>query len=243
MRQIKPLYPENNSRVDLIKELIGRDDFALAVEKIRRKWKINTSLELHLWEDNAESIKQNELLDDTKFRSDLIKLQKKFGLGDQWTCFIEEYIFIDAFVYKQTSNFFIEKRTGNDADSITGAPAYYIRIFPETTKNDIDNAWGEINNFIHESKSKPKRQKLSKNFERDKKIWKLAKDGFRIEDIQRYFLEEHRKHISFDAIKMADLRHRKRMKIKNGNKLGYIKKGALPLSQLQILGANYPDND
>jgi len=239
MRQIKPIYPENNSRADLIRELIARTDFEKEVESIRHKWKIDVSIEIHLWETNMESIRQNELLDNKKFIADLRKLQKKFKLGQQWSCFIEEYIFLDFFVYQKTSNFFIEKRTGKEADSITRAPAYYIRIFPETTQEDITKSWGEINRFIHGSKIKNQRQKLSKKFERDQEIYKLAKLKFSVLDIQKYIEKKYHNRLEFNTIIRAESLYRKRMGIKEKNKLSINSK--VPLTDLQKIAGNFPD--
>jgi hypothetical protein len=244
MRQTKILYPQSNPRKDFIEELCENTDFNKAVIDLRYKWKIDVAKEIYLSEDKGgyHYSKQKKLSNDKKLIAEINRLQKRFKLGEEWFSFIEEYIFLDTFVYYKASSLFIEKRTGRDVDKITGKPAYYLRIFPETTKEDLSKSWSEINSFINKTKIKSKRQKSSINFNRDKKIYILAKSGYRLEDIQRYFKDKYKKIISFDTIKMSDSRYRKRVGIKKGNKLGYIKKGSRQISHQQYtLDVNFPD--
>lgn len=211
MRQIKPIFPKNNpSRVDIIENLRNKSDFKIEVEKIRSKWKIDTKLEIEIYEADRLSDRQEELLDDIEFRKDLLKLQKKFNLGEQWTCFIQEYIFNDLVECTRTSNFFIEKRTGKDGDSITRDPVYYLRIFPETTQKDVAQSWESINYFIHESEKKPKRQKNSKNLKRDKRILELANSGLSVTDIQDFIKKEFGKFMDYNAVVTSKSRQKRK---------------------------------
>lgn len=211
MRQIKPIFPKNNpSRVDIIKNLINEPDFKIEVGKIRSKWKIDTKREIEMYEADWTSEFQEELLNDLKFRKDLLKLQKKFNLGKQWVCFIREYIFNDLIECTRTSNYFIEKRTGKEGDSITGEPAYYLRIFPETTQDDIMKSWKDINRFIHESEKKPKRQKNSKNSKRDERIMQLANSGLNVKDIQASIKKEFGKFVDYNAVVTVKSRQKRK---------------------------------
>ena len=223
MRQIIPIYSKSDFRKDIIQKLWNKPHFKTEIKKFRKKWKIDTAQEFELWMHCKEPSLQFELLDDMDFLNDLKKLQKRFNLGEQWSCYMKEFIFIDTLEYGKTSNFFIERGLEEDADSIIDKPSYYIRIFPETTQEDIIKSWKEINEFIHESKHKPKRQKLSKNINRDQKIYELAKSGQCVEDIHNVLIKETGKSVDYDAIRTAEGRYRKKMGIKQTNKLGYRK--------------------
>jgi hypothetical protein len=243
MRHIQALYPSSRPGANFIEELCERSDFEVAIKDIRSKWNIDVSTEIYLSENTEDYhlSEQSNLSKNKKFIADINTLQKKFQLGVQWFSFIEEYIFIDILVYYMASNFFIEKRTGKECDPITGEPAYYLRIFPETTEKDITRSWGDINKFIHGKKIKPKRQKHSKFFKRDRKIYKLIQLGFGVGDIQEFFLEHTHKKLDADLIFKADFRYRKKMGIKDGKKLGY-RKSLTPLTDMQKIASEYPDD-
>jgi hypothetical protein len=200
MRQVKLLYLIKNYNSDFIEELCEKPTFEKEIEGLRHKWNINVGMEIHLSEENIESILQNKLLKNKRFIDDLKKLQNKFNLGEEWSSFVEEYIFIDFVVYNKMSNLFIEKRTGDEADSITGKPTYYLRIFPETTQKDIVEIWDKINEFVSGTKLKSKRQKPSKKNKRNKRIYKLAKLGFTCADIQKYIKNEFDTTLEYETI-------------------------------------------
>ncbi len=222
MRQAKALYPTNTPGADFIKEFCERPDFQKAIEKLRQKWHVDVASEIHRLEIRKNSPTQEKLLRNKKFVAGLRALQKEFDLGEEWSSFIEEYVFVDLFA-PRTSGIFVEKRTGNESDSVTGKPAYYLRIFPESTKDDISKAWGEINKFIGGTTSKSKRLKITKTRERDQLIYSLGRIGMCLEDIADHVEAVHGSKMNYLAIRTAEARHRKRMGIKETNKLGYRK--------------------
>lgn len=241
MRQTKIIINKNSSY--FIDVLCERPDFAVAIENLRRKWKINPIDEIHLSEEvHKESNVQKKLLENEKFLSDvkIILETKKFGLTGTWANFILEYIFIDIFAYKILPSIVIEKRDSTDAGTVMGEPSYFLRIFPETTQQDIVGAWDEINYFIHGKKIKDKRKKTSENFARDKKIHKLVRLGLSAGDICDFLFDEYGK-IDSDTIIKADYRFRKNMGIKDGNSAKY-RKNDDEITTEQKLGAFFPDD-
>ena len=120
---------------------------------------------------------------------------------------------------------FVEKWTKEEADVVTGKPSYYLRIFPETTLEDVSSVWAEVNKFINGKKIKIKRQKLTKTHTRDRKIYMLAKDGARVEEIAKYFQHWHKEDLDYGLIHTALNRYQAKMGIKGKAKLSYIKDG------------------
>jgi len=238
MREIKALNLKYASGDDFVEALSEKSEFQSLIQTLRDKWHIDVASEIHLMDRNKKSAHRTKLLENKKFVIDIKDIQKKFQLSDQWSSFINEYVFIDFFA-SNTGDLFIEKRTGKEKD-VTGKSAYYLRIFPETTLDDVLDIWDQVNIFIHGKKIKPKRKKPSKKAPRDKEIYKLAKLGFCIEDIQNYFRDQHRQEISFDAIIASANRFRKKNGIKEKIKLGYRKNGAEP-TDLQKIAASWPE--
>lgn len=239
MRHIRPLYTKSNPGADFIEGFLEKPAFEADVDAIRTKWNIDVANEIHLRDHTSSD--RDRISKNKQFIADLEILQKKFQLGEEWSVFLEEYIFIDLLAYPKASNLFIEKRTKEDGDLITGMPTFYLRIFPETTQEDIAAAWGDIIKFIHGGVSKRTRRKPSKKIRRDRKIFNLAKLGFFIEDIQKFFVDRGDKNLSFDQIISSESRYRKKLGIKEGNKLRYRKIAKYPTA-LQELGSLWPDN-
>jgi hypothetical protein len=228
---------------DLIDELCEKPAFEKAVDDFRHKWKIDVSNEIHfLVEDyKPDLMRKGVLLKNKKFIADVRKLQGQFNLDERWSSFIEEYIFIDIFADKSINRFLLEKRAGKNSDAATGQPAYYLRIFPETTKEDVEEAWGRINKFIYGTKIKIKRNKQSKKHKRDREIYKLARLGFSVNQIQKYIDEKYHNYLQQETIIIAESRYRKKMGIKSSNKLHFTRGESAPLTDMQKLVADFPD--
>jgi hypothetical protein len=240
MRQVKDLYPSSNSGEDLIKKLILQPDFQEAVAKFRDYWEINVENEIHLREASPTKTREHLLTKNRKFAPEIRKLQKRFKLGAEWFSFIEEYIFMDSFTYRKASSIQIETGTEEDADAITGKPAYYLRIFPETTIEDVRDVWPEVTKVIHNGATKATRQKPYKNFSRDKKIYKLAQLGWRIEDIAKLLNANQKKGIEYATIIAGERRYRVAMGIKASSKLSN-RKPEESLTDAQIIAGMFPD--
>jgi len=213
MRQLEYFSPLADHAQAFIRELVESEPFQAAVQAFREKWEIYVGAELFLRDIDAPNTDSDRLLKNKKFMAALFKLQKKFGLNEEWSQFMEEYIFIDAAVYKKTSSFWIEKRTDEEADAATGEPAFYLRLFPTTTKEDVNDAWNEIQKFIHNGEKKTRR-KPNANFNRDRDIYRLARAGARIEQIDAYIEGKYGKGIDHGALKTALSRYMKKMGIK-----------------------------
>lgn len=59
--------------------------------------------------------------------------------------------------------------------------------------------------------------------ERDSEIFKLAKAGVKVEDIDSIITNKYKRSMDYGAIKTAESRYRKKMGINKSNKLGYKK--------------------
>ena len=219
MRQVKALYPPNHSGADFIRELTDIHPlFYSDVTGLRYKWKIDPVVEIHIFETNKVSAKQERLLKNKKFVSNLQKLQKKFQLGEEWSSFISDYIFID-FLATPTSTIFVEKRANKDGDAVTSKPAFFVRIFPETTLEDISGCWAEINKFIGGSNKKTKRRKPTRTGERNSVIYALARMGWSIPQIDAHIKLYFDQDMDYGAIITAEARHRKKFGIKESTNL------------------------
>ncbi len=219
MRQIKPLYSLNNIGIDFIKEFTDINPlFYTDISNLRNKWKIDPGIEIHLVDSNKISTMQVRLLKSKTFISSLRKLQKKYQLGEEWTSFINDYIFID-FYAPYTSTFFMEKRTGKEGDLVTGNPAFYVRIFPETTLEDISKCWTEINKFVGGTNIKIKRRKPSRSNERNRVIHMLAKTGWSVQQIAGHIKLYFDQDMDYGAIIKAEADFRKKFGIKESTKL------------------------
>ena len=240
MRQITNLYPSSNSGEDLIRKLILQPEFQEAIAEFRTYWEIDVDNEIHFREVDYAKTREHLLTKNPKFAPTIRKLQKRFKLGAEWFSFIEEYIFMDTFTYRKASSIQIEKGTEEDADVITGKPVYYLRIFPETTIQDIREVWPEVTKVIHNGASKTTRQKIYKNFLRDQKIYKLAQLGWRIEDIANFLNVNQKKEIEYGTIIAGERRYREAMGIKESSNLQNRKAGE-SLTDAQRLAGMFPD--
>jgi hypothetical protein len=214
MRQPIILLPRNKKVVKQLIELqVNRDDFQEETKRFREKYEIE-----ELSEKTKSRFLTHKKNDFHVWESDLYMMLQRLSLPPQWK--------LTVFDYLTTGKY------SADADpegitffkDITDCPAYtqedwLIGIHPSTTRQDLIDAWDDIEKYF---KGKKTKAPSSKNFERDEYIYNLrVEKNLTYAKIRTLVSENYRDYL--DDSHMRSIVDKQKKKIQK-HRTSYLKK-------------------
>lgn len=188
MRQRK-YFTKNKNKITEILELLTRQDFDSAIQKLRKKHPVFLLPKFTREGFEIVDIKVDSL---AIFNKDIDILLAKFNLPHTWDTFIRRYIISNEFWPKDNydpNGVVIEKENGK----------VFLLLHKKLTNKDIFKVWSLIEKEIGKPNHNRKRSKS--NFDRNYAILKMAEDGKSIKEIYNEILKTFKEDLDFGLIK------------------------------------------
>ena len=181
MRLVINLSKDSGRAIDFI-EITMRPDFKNAVQDLRKKWSINPDT----LSGNSKEAEDEWLhfMESSELRADVDKLLSKLDLPSSWEKVVHQHVVDDMiFPYNDESRSIVRNSDGLIMEVNTeNANDIILRVGPDTVFDDFKAAWQEIQQ--HRKQAAP-RKRERKNFLRDYDIFRMARDGQTIVEIDK----------------------------------------------------------
>lgn len=190
MLQILRHNKDNRKAINEMQSLVAQDDFKIAMNAISSRYT-----------DLLKSITNPYMaIESSILRTAISRTMNLFKKHQGW-----EYFFAYWLVHKKIPKDFnpslptleIEhaepvnnRRYNKYGELIYHESSYNLRIYPTTTKRDIDNVFGQIKSIIS---PKSTRVKSKPNLDRDNRIYTLHKESYKPKEIAKIINQEYTK--------------------------------------------------
>ena len=210
MRLIKYLS-KNPRKKEEVFSLVIRPDFQKIVNQIRKRWNIGHWELQEFTEENKDRLV--DLFENNRLQSDVENLINKFNVSKRWLDILTTYIVYDDFVPPGDLDPDGLELHIDIGKNLNDASEYYLRLDRTTTIRDIKSVWPRIQKELRGRKITKKRPWL--NFFRDYEVYKLASDGYTIEEIDAVIQKKFNQNLDFGHIKKIESTFRRKVGISN----------------------------